>query len=92
MTAGQRAITDSQKNEIMERLLLVWKANPKLRFMQLLGNVYHEDPYHVEDYDMIADMEAAYAHFAQSAGLTSDSAPGKLLLAQERKPKPRTKV
>lgn len=56
----RRAVTDSQKNEIMERLLLTWKANPELRFMQLLGNVFQDDAYHVEDYDMIARVEKTY--------------------------------
>jgi hypothetical protein len=57
----KRALTDKQKSEVMERLLAVWVANPKLRLMQLLGNVYKgQDPYSVEDFDMLNDVEGTY--------------------------------
>ena len=56
----KRAITETEKNEILERMLAVWKANPQLRFMQRLGTVLHGDQYHLEDYDMIQELESAY--------------------------------
>lgn len=55
-----RAVSDGEKDEILRRLEAVWKANPELRFMQLLGNVFRTDPYNVEDYDMITELEEAY--------------------------------
>lgn len=61
MNNYKRALTDKQKSEVMERLLAVWVANPKLRLMQLLGNVYKgQDPYSVEDFDMLNDVEGTY--------------------------------
>jgi hypothetical protein len=60
-----RAVDDSQKEEITRRLLALWKANPDLRFMQLLGNVFDRrgDPYYVEDYAMIEVLEEYYEAF-----------------------------
>jgi hypothetical protein len=59
-----RAVDDAQKEEITRRLLALWKANPGLRFMQLLGNVFHRgDPYYVEDYQMIEVLEEYYEAF-----------------------------
>ena len=50
---GVRAVDDEMKTEIVGRLLEVWKQNPSLRLMQLLGNVFRGDPYYVEDYDVL---------------------------------------
>lgn len=57
---GVRAVDDEMKTEIVGRLLEVWKQNPSLRLMQLLGNVFRGDPYYVEDYDVIKEVEAFY--------------------------------
>jgi hypothetical protein len=61
-----RAIDDSQKQEILERLLEVWKANPFLRLGQLIGNVYHSTDrggvslYYQEDFPLVTSLEEAY--------------------------------
>lgn len=57
---GKRAIDDSMKQEIVDRLLAVWKENSSMRLMQLLGNVFREDAYYLEDYDMIREVEEKY--------------------------------
>lgn len=61
---GRRANTIEQKEEVLLRLLDLWKANPNLRLAQLIGNVYHipsgADPYYVEDFDFIASLEDGY--------------------------------
>ncbi len=58
-----RAVTSSQKNEIMERLLAVWEAYPQLRLGQLLGNAELNQVvlYNTEDYDLIEHLEKFYA-------------------------------
>jgi hypothetical protein len=57
---GQRAVDDKMKEVVIGRLLEVWKQNPDLRFMQLLGNVFRGDPYYIEDYDVIKAVEEFY--------------------------------
>ena len=57
---GQRAIDDKMKETVVNRLLEVWKQNPELRLMQLLGNVFRSDPYYIEDYDAIKVVEKFY--------------------------------
>lgn len=57
---GQRAVDDKMKEVVTGRLLEVWKQNPDLRFMQLLGNVFRGDPYYIEDYDVIKEVEGFY--------------------------------
>lgn len=60
----ERATTDVKKDEIMERLIKLWKDNPNLRLGQLIGNVFHYpsgiDPYHWEDFDFIKVLEEYY--------------------------------
>jgi hypothetical protein len=56
-----RAADDPQKQEVITRLLEVWKANPGLRLMQLLGNVFRRDAYYLEDYEVIARVEEYYS-------------------------------
>lgn len=60
----KRANTNEQKKEILEHLLEIWVKVPELRLGQLLGNVYHApsggDPYYVEDYDLIHEIEEFY--------------------------------
>lgn len=57
---GGRAVDDAMKREVMERLFAVWAANPSLRLMQLLGNVFRQDPYYVEDFDAVKEVERFY--------------------------------
>ena len=57
---GARAADDSMKEEIVSRLLAIWKQNPTLRLMQLLGNVFLGDTYYLEDYDMIQEVKSFY--------------------------------
>lgn len=57
---GTRAVDDTSKTEVIGRLLDVWKTNPDLRLMQLLGNVFRADPYYIEDYDAIKVVEEFY--------------------------------
>lgn len=57
---GARAVDDRMKKEILNRLLAVWEENPSLRLMQLLGNVFRNDPYYIEDYDAIRVVEEFY--------------------------------
>lgn len=64
---SERAVTDQQKNEILERLLAVWKAHPQLRLMQLIGNATDGDLYYtIEDYRLIEALEAFYVVPASS--------------------------
>lgn len=57
---GVRAIDDAMKDAILYKLGEVWKANPQLRFMQLLGNVYRTLPYYAEDFDVVKEVEEFY--------------------------------
>lgn len=45
------------KREVMERVLAVWYHFPNLRLTQLIGNVFHGDPYHVEDEELVRSLE-----------------------------------
>jgi len=54
-----RAITDTQREEICERLLILWKQHPELRLMELLATT-GSPPYSMEDYDVIAGAEKFY--------------------------------
>lgn len=64
----RRAVEDTEKDEIIERLQALWKAHPRLRLMQLLGNVLRGDSYYIEDYDMIRMLEEAYAKETDDRG------------------------
>lgn len=61
-----RAENAAQKQEVLERLLEVWKARPELRLGQLIGNVYHSNDrggvslYYAEDYALLTALEEAY--------------------------------
>jgi hypothetical protein len=63
-----RAENAAQKQEIMERLLEVWKKNPQLRLGQLIGNIYHSNDrggvslYYAEDYALLTALEEGYKH------------------------------
>lgn len=37
---NNRAVTDLDKEIVMDRLLYLWKKNPSLRLGQLIGNVF----------------------------------------------------
>lgn len=56
----QRAITEEQKLEVLERLKALWLNNPELRLGQLIRNVYKEDFYSEEDFDFINKLEQYY--------------------------------
>lgn len=61
-----RASEPEQKQEILERILALWNANPTMRLGQLLGNVYHSmdaggvNQYYAEDFELIEKMEKHY--------------------------------
>jgi hypothetical protein len=63
-----RAVSDDAKQEVLERLLVVWKANPALRLGQLIGNIYHSNDrggvslYYAEDYALLTALEEGYKH------------------------------
>lgn len=69
---GFRAVDDSMKEEIVARILAVWKANPQLRFMQLLGNVFRGDAYYVEDYDVAEILEEEYSRTQDQDQITEE--------------------
>lgn len=64
---GRRAVDDTEKDEVIARLLALWKQHPQLRLMQLLGNVFRRDPYYVEDFDAVEILEQAYAEMRARA-------------------------
>jgi hypothetical protein len=61
-----RAENATQKEEILGRLLEVWKKNPSLRLGQLIGNIYHSNDrggvslYYAEDYPLVTALEEGY--------------------------------
>lgn len=61
--ALNRAITDKQKEEIMGRLLALWKTEKLLRLGQLIENAFKQVDtpiYYTEDYDLIDKLEKYY--------------------------------
>lgn len=44
----------------MTRLLLLWMKYPTLRLTQLIGNVFIDDIYYIEDENLIDQLEDAY--------------------------------
>jgi hypothetical protein len=52
-----RAETDEQKKEVLNRILIVWQKFPELRLMQLIGNLYLGDPYYTEDFKLADQLE-----------------------------------
>lgn len=57
---NKRALTPEQKRTLIDRLYQLWLHNPKLRFGQLIRNVYLTDFYYVEDEDFIHTLEQFY--------------------------------
>jgi len=60
---NNRAKTDEQKREIVDRLYAVWVKNPDLRFGQLIWNGYgniESNLFYVEDRELISSMEEHY--------------------------------
>lgn len=65
---ANRAKTIEHKAEVITRLSVLWLKHPELRLAQLIGNVYpcgpdtggHIDPYHVEDYEFVKELEKFY--------------------------------
>jgi hypothetical protein len=55
--------TDKQKEEIMKRLLVVWKCHPHMRLLQLISNVMVEeqialnDQFYVDDDSFVKMVE-----------------------------------
>ena len=48
---------------MLERIEAIWKRNPDLRLMQLLGNVTGAgDPYYVEDDVLLEGLKRVYQH------------------------------
>ncbi len=62
--AKKRAKTDMEKQEIIERLFILWTKgdNYHLRFGQLIGNVIRDEAvlYNIEDFDLIEKLEKGY--------------------------------
>lgn len=52
-----RAETDEQKKEVLDRLLIVWQMFPEMRLMQLIGNITRGDSYYKEDFKLVDDLE-----------------------------------
>ena len=67
---GVRAIDDAMKDVVLARLAEVWKANPTMRLMQLLGNVFRTDPYYIEDFDAVKAIEQFYGMTRQDTSST----------------------
>lgn len=45
---------------VIDAIRSVWKMNPDLRLMQLLGNCFSDDPYHTEDDRLVELLDATY--------------------------------
>lgn len=52
-----RAVTEKQKREVLEELLLHWLQKPELRLGQMISNAVAGDPFYIEDYDLIRRIE-----------------------------------
>jgi len=60
-TLKQRANTEAEKRQVVEKLYGIWIHNPELRLGQLILNVYYgKDPYYEEDWDLITKMDEFY--------------------------------
>lgn len=59
-----RAETDDEKRVIIERLYTLWSKNPKLRLLQLIGNVFIFEMgsgfYYLEDEEALKKLEDKY--------------------------------
>jgi hypothetical protein len=54
--SDKRAVTDSEKEEVINKLLEQWKKAPSLRFAQLIDNAVYQsgkDLFYVEDYELV---------------------------------------
>lgn len=54
---SERAETDSEKEEVMRRILEVWKQVPQLRLTQLIVNSVGPDPFYIEDKKLVQSVE-----------------------------------
>jgi hypothetical protein len=59
---SDRAKTDEQKEEVLARILAVWKQYPHERLGQFLFNSYsvvtsNVDPFHIEDFQLVRMVE-----------------------------------
>lgn len=64
---GRCAQTRKERLAIIKRLFLVWDNNPELRLGQLIANIA-PDPYYVEDYELITNIEKGYDKLQQASG------------------------
>lgn len=79
----RRAVTEEQKAEILNRLLTAWLAFPEQRLGQLIENYYGRvspldvsrppDLYHIEDYDLVENIERGITQCRCDHGLTFDA-------------------
>ena len=56
-----RAMTNKQKEEVMQRLLVIWKCVPNLRLGQLIVNCLplemKSNPFYIKDFDLVNRIE-----------------------------------
>lgn len=44
-------------DQVLDTIRSIWKSNPDLRLMQLLGNLYHSGPeYYMEEPELVARL------------------------------------
>jgi len=60
LSQTNRATTDEQERQVIERLYTLWIVRPELRLGQLLGNVFRDIYYYVEDNEMMQTLERFY--------------------------------
>lgn len=57
----------AEQQEILDQIRKVWKCNPKLRFLQLIGNCFGPvasgDIYFVGDADFLKCIKESYRHY-----------------------------
>lgn len=57
----------AEQQEILDQITKVWKCNPSLRFLQLIGNCFGPvspgDIYFVDDADFLKYMKVNYRHY-----------------------------
>lgn len=68
MDKTKRAEGTMAKREVIERLYALWLQHPDMRLTQLVRNIYPTDydMYHVEDFELIEELERAYRDWPKS--------------------------
>ncbi len=51
---------DKRIEPLLETVRKIWLEHPDYRLMQLFGNVYRGDPYHMEDDELLQRLESTY--------------------------------